>query len=158
MLKTGLIWRTEINSSLVLKTWALLMDQHTPTREESSEETGKTTMSWRNNALLKKTALISISGRLTGYHGFRQESCISESSHFLRWLTKAKVFLSKPDENEGWGGWEENVWICPISPVKTGQEIEKFGGSNRLEMISTNIFFTGTGQGGHHWYGADRGQ
>ena len=45
------IWGKETNCSLVLKTWALLTDQHTPTVEESSEEKGKKTMSLRNNVL-----------------------------------------------------------------------------------------------------------
>lgn len=45
------IWKKEINSSLVLKMWTLLMDQHVPIREESSEEKSKTTMSWRNDVL-----------------------------------------------------------------------------------------------------------
>lgn len=66
------------------------MDQCIPTREESSEEKDKTTR--RNNALggnledyctAKKTALISTSGTLKGYHGSRQESCTSESSDFF---------------------------------------------------------------------------
>lgn len=81
---TDLIWRAEI------KSFPCTENLSTFDRPAYSHKRGDLSGKGQNPSELeklctvKKTALLSTSGRLMGYHSFRQERCTSESSDILR--------------------------------------------------------------------------
>lgn len=68
--------------------------------------------------------------------------CTSESSGSFTQLTKNSVFLSKPDQNEGWGGAERrSVYLAQPNKVSKLTMIEiEFEEINGFEITSTNMF------------------